>query len=381
MKLLIATDCFLPRWDGIARFLDELLPQIHEEFDITIIAPDFPGEFTPRYNAHIIRVPLQKISFGDYTPAKIRTKLISDAVEQADIVWTQTTATIATSAINAAKKFKKPYIAYIHSIDWLLIERAVGKNPLRNFFKWLALRHVKNLLKDSNLLMVPSHEVLEIMRWYGINAPIRIVPLGINPQMFIPTDSKIEAKNKIGLDPNSPIIGYVGRISHEKDLPTLFKAFDELKGEFSNTTLLIVGDGLKSIKHKYAKKHNVHFVGAKSNVVPYLQAMDMYVLPSLLETTSLSTLEAMSCEVPIIATKVGMVKEYVKEKENGLLFPQKNHYVLTLKMKWILENPKAAKLIGKKGRETVLAHHNWDLTCKRITDILNTYKKGKIYEE
>jgi glycosyltransferase involved in cell wall biosynthesis len=377
MKLVIATDCFLPRWDGIARFLDELLPKIHQEFDITIIAPDFPGEFKQNYIADIIRIPLQKISFGDYTPAKMQHKIIEDVIKDCDIVWTQTTATIATSAIAAAHKFKKPHLAYIHSIDWLLIERAVGTNPLRNFFKWLALKHVKTLLKDANLIMVPSHEVLEIMRWYGIHAPIRIVPLGVNPNVFIPGESKIEAKNKIGLDPNSPVIGYVGRISHEKDLPTLFKAFEELRHEFSNLTLLIVGDGLKSIKRKYAKKANVHFVGAKSNVVPYYHAMDMYVLPSLLETTSLSTLEAMSCEVPTIATKVGMVKEYVKEKENGLLFPQKNPYVLTLKMKWVLENPKAAKIMAKHGRETVIKNHNWDGTCKRISDILKNYSIGK----
>ena len=43
-NLLIATDSFLPRWDGISRFLIELIPRIKDDFEITLVAPDFKGE-------------------------------------------------------------------------------------------------------------------------------------------------------------------------------------------------------------------------------------------------------------------------------------------------------------------------------------------------
>ncbi len=373
LKLLIATDCFLPRWDGIARFLDELLPHLAPSYDITIIAPDFPGEYTPSYNAKIIRVPLQPFSFGDYKPARFASSIISQHIQECDIVWSQTAASIAYLAKKFARKYKKPHLTYIHSIDWQLVERAAGKNIFRNVFRAIALRHVRNLLKDANLIMVPSQEVIENLRWYGINSPCKVIPLGVNTHNFIPAQSRAEAKRLIGLDSSSPVIGYVGRLSREKDLPTLFSAIEQVRMEFTNVTVLIVGDGLNEIKHRYMNIHNVHFVGSQNNVVPYLQAMDAYVLPSLIETTSLTTLEAMSCETPIVATKVGMVKEYISEKENGLLFPQKNHYVLALKLKWILQNPNKARTMAKNARQTVIDNFDWQITTKRIKAIFDAF--------
>ena len=73
-------------------------------------------------------------------------------------------------------------------------------------------------------------------------------------EIVIGTDTKgiykfnLSTKKAINLDPNSPIIGYVGRIGYEKNLHTLFEAYKRLKREFANLTLLIVGDGVKEIK-------------------------------------------------------------------------------------------------------------------------------------
>lgn len=73
-KLLIATDNFLPRWDGIARFLSELIPRIKDEYDITVIAPDFPGEKKDICN--VIRIPLFNFRIGDFQPARFKLGLI-----------------------------------------------------------------------------------------------------------------------------------------------------------------------------------------------------------------------------------------------------------------------------------------------------------------
>ena len=79
-KIVIATDCFLPRWDGIARFLYEVIPHLSKEYKITVIAPDFPG-YRPRLEGvDLIRIPVHKFQIGDFPPAKFRSKLIKRVV-------------------------------------------------------------------------------------------------------------------------------------------------------------------------------------------------------------------------------------------------------------------------------------------------------------
>ena len=100
--------------------------------------------------------------------------------------------------------------------------------------------------------------------------------------------------------------------------------------------------------------------------------MDVYVLPSLTETTSLSTLEAMACGCAVIATPVGYVKEYIKEKYNGMLFPFKNSLVLSLKLGILLENEKLREKLAVNGRKTVERLFKWEKTAQNIKKILRT---------
>lgn len=369
-KLLIATDCFVPRWDGISRFLLDIIPTLKEEFDITVVAPDYEGE-SAEPDVRIIRIPLVKgVHLGDFSPAAVKKKVIHDLVAEHDVVFTQTMAAISSVAMDCAHKLNKPHIAYIHSIDWQLVQRAMSKwnllrEPMHLFSKWYVLRK----LNKADLIMVPSKEVREIMTWYGVRSQMQIITLGINTERFFPAP-KAEAKKALGIDPSIPVIGYVGRLSREKSVETLYKAFMRILSDYPNAKLVIVGEGLSEIKQMLSSHSRIIMVGSQDNVVPYLQAMDMYVLPSLLETTSLSTLEAMACEIPVICTPVGLVKKYVAEKYNGLLFPRENELVLSLKIKWIIENPLKAELMGQRGRKTVLDQYDAAQMAHEIRDVL-----------
>ena len=134
--------------------------------------------------------------------------------------------------------------------------------------------------------------------------------------------------------------------------------------------LLIVGDGIDELKNKFSKLSGVKLVGSTNNVIPYLQAMDIYVLPSLTETTSLSTLEAMSCEVPVIVTPVGDLQHYILNNVNGLKFSKQNSFELVVKLRKLLEKPKVRESLGKAGRMTVVEKFSWNKTVKNIKEQL-----------
>jgi len=147
-------------------------------------------------------------------------------------------------------------------------------------------------------------------------------------------------------------------------LPTLYSAFKRVN-EKVKSVLLLVGEGLNVPKGK-----NVVHVGKQNDVVPFLQAMDVFVLPSWTETSSLSTMEAMSCGVPVVVTPVGNIREYVVDRKNGLLFSRQDVDGLVEDL-FLLLDPKLRASIGRSARSTIVKDYSWDKCVKKIKDCLH----------
>jgi len=369
-KLLIATDSFLPRWDGVARFLSEIIPRISKKYDVTVLAPAFKGKMK-KLNVKIIRFPLIDVSFGDINFSRPTYSILKQEIKNTDLVWTQTIGPIGIPTIYFAKKYKKPIIAYVHSIEWELASKAVKR--WRRLTKFVTRKIAKVLYNKCKLLLVPSEEISNLFKKNGIRKPLRvIVHLGTNVNKFKPTTHKNLSKREVGINERNTVIGYCGRIGREKDLKTLYRAFVYMQKTNKRLLLLIVGGGLEEQIEFFKKKKGVIVTGPTNNVIPYLQAMDIYVLPSLTETTSLSTMEAMAVGLPVVVTKVGYLKEYIKPKYNGLFFSAKNSYSLRKKLEFLIKNPKMRHYLGVNARKTILEKYSWDKTEKQIEKALDS---------
>jgi len=364
-QLLITTDCFLPRWDGIARFLKELVPLLSTEFDVTVACPRFPGTPPDIPGIRIHRFPLLNIRFGDIHFAWVSSANLLPLVERADIVFNQTLGPIGMAGIAAAKKLDVPLVSFVHSIDWELASRAV------KYGKFLVELTVKILARwkynQCDLLLTPSTGVSDILSLNGIKTRKAVVPLGVDVKRFTPPASKAMAKKAIGIDPDKLVVGFCGRIGREKDLPTLIKAFRRVQHKHA-VQLLIVGAG---IEERSFRNPRITLTGAVDNVVPCLQAMDIFVLPSLTETSSLATMEAMSCGLPVIATPVGSVKDYIEDGVNGFLFPRQDVDVLVEKLNALLKSPKAREAVGAAARQTITRRHTWEQVAKQVSFVLH----------
>lgn len=371
-KLLIATDNFLPRWDGIARFLNELIPGLKNEFKVTVLAPKFPGQFSPPAGVKIVRFETMNRNFGDIQFSRFDYKGIRAQVEKCDLILANSIGPIGMCSISAARKLKKPVVYYVHSIDWELTSKSVKRfrGITRVFTRFLD----KYFYGKVKILLVPDEEVKKIIREkLKVQRRIEVVRLGIDTHKFSPPDDKTWAKKRIGISPDSPVIGFYGRISREKSILTLLDTYKKLKKKYAKLKLLIVGDGVPELISTLDDEEGVILTGSVNNGEHYLQAMDIYVLPSLTETTSFTTLEAMSCGLPVISTKVGYIKEYIKERHNGLFFPKENSLVLSLKIKRLLDNPNERLSLGEHARGTVLRMFRWDITQNSIIKILKEY--------
>ncbi|MBI4148809.1 glycosyltransferase [Candidatus Woesearchaeota archaeon] len=360
-KLLITTDCFPPRWDGVARFLVNSIEELKKRFDITVIAPDFIGHRHKISGIKVIRLPLLPWQFGDIRFAVPKYWTIKKYIRDADVIFNQTIGPIGFCAILAARSCGRKIFSYVHSIEWQLASKSV------EYCKSLVLRGVKLLARwlynKCTTLLVPSRGVEDLLAGNGITTTKIVVPLGVNVKRFFPSANRGRAKSVLGIPPTTAVIGFCGRLGREKDVPTLCNAYQEVKKKFRRVRLLIVGEGLEV---EECKQKGVTVTGFVDNVLPYYHAMDVFVLPSLTETSSLVTMEAMACGLPVVVTPVGSIREYVKDAENGFIFPRKDSKALAERLTILLKDKKLRHAIGLAARKTIVQGRNWKKTIKEI---------------
>ena len=149
----------------------------------------------------------------------------------------------------------------------------------------------------------------------------------------------------------------------------MLEAFKKLKNQ-EDLHLLMVGDGPKDQTKYFKELSNCTITGFVDNVQDYLKAMDVFVMPSLTETTSLATLEAMSCGLPVIVTKIGFMKRYIIKNHNGLFFPKDSSSVLAVKIEKILQDHEFKTKISQNARKTVAYSFSWDRSINKIKKII-----------
>jgi len=371
-RLLISTDGYIPRWDGVARFLYELIPHLQKEFDITVIAPAFKGNVLDLPDVRVVRLPLLPIQFGDIYFAQFKRSIVDKLVAEADVVFNQSIGPIGIMTINAAHRRKVPCVSYIHMIEWELAAKSIKRG--RRLSSYLTKRLARNLYNKCWMLLVPGEDAELLLQSAGVHTMMKTVPLGVDTGRFAPPIDKRAAKSAIGIAPTAPVVGYVGRIAREKDLPTLQHAFDTVRRDHKNAVLLIVGDGLRE---ELRKGENVRITGMVNNVVPYLQAMDVFVLPSLTETSSLATMEAMSCALPVIVTPVGNIPDYLDHEKNGWFVARRDADDLARKISYLFDRADVRARLSLGARQTMIARYSWSTVSERVGNILHAMLSKK----
>ncbi|MBW1644674.1 MAG: glycosyltransferase family 4 protein [Deltaproteobacteria bacterium] len=261
-KILIATDRFLPQWDGISSFLNEILPRMSDDYQITVLAPDF-GKLTIRYKAKVIRFKVLRIKLGDNCRPIVNPFKIFSEVKKTDILWAHTIGPIATCSILAAKRYHKPILFYQHTIEWEVFPNSQGINLLKAPIGTATKITGRLLLNLCNVIIVSSLEQAEILDFAGIRRMKR------NIKRYKQPKSKEKAKRKAGLGPTNFIVGYAGRLSLEKDPETLYRAFLRLAKKYNDVFLLIAGGGRKELEKLFSARKNVLLTGLKDNLAPY----------------------------------------------------------------------------------------------------------------
>ena len=172
----------------------------------------------------------------------------------------------------------------------------------------------------------------------------------------------------------SAVIGTVAVLRPEKGIPALLEAFARVRKERPGVRLLIVGSGpLREQLEDLARSLNiavdVYFEPATLDVTRWLNAMDIFVLPSLSEALSNSLMEAMACGVASIASRVGGSPELIREGETGMLFPAGDVDALTLQIRRLVNDESLRCRLGDAGASFIRSEMNVEKAGERMGDI------------
>lgn len=166
---------------------------------------------------------------------------------------------------------------------------------------------------------------------------VRYIPNGIDRFEFCPVlkEEKNKLREKLHLPLDKKIAIYTGRLNKGKGLPMLFSVWHKLVTVKKDILLVIAGSGsnqflsieqeLKRFVDDNALKENVLFTGYVDNVDEYLNACDVFVLPSELEGLSCSIMEALACGISVVTTNVGGAPELIESGKNGILIQPEIH--------------------------------------------------------
>lgn len=138
--------------------------------------------------------------------------------------------------------------------------------------------------------------------------------------------------------------------------------------------LVMVGDGSERVNAEQQARFlgvfdNCAFVGKQPNIVDYLSAADVLLLPSEQESFGLAALEAMACEVPVVASSVGGVPEVVTDGETGFLSPVGDVEKMSGDVVRLLKDETMRHEMGARGRESALSRYSTDLVIPQYLKI------------
>jgi len=198
------------------------------------------------------------------------------------------------------------------------------------------------------------------------------IPTGIDIARFQPGDQST-TRRQLNLSPARPLIGIVAALRREKGHQVLCEACKLL--DRSDFGLVIIGDGLsrdlvRSWVEKCGLTDRTIFAGNQTDVVPWLQALDVFVLPSWgIEGVPQSIMQAMSCGLPVIATTVGSIGEAVSKGETGLLVPPQAASELASALRTLLEDASLRSRFGAAGRAKAITQFPIERMLDRMENV------------
>lgn len=344
MKIVFLTNTYLPHVGGVARSVEAFAEEYRRRgHQVLIVAPKFAN--APQREANVVRIlAIQNFNASDFSVVLPIPKGLTEILEdfQAQIIHSHHPFLLGMTAVRLARTLQLPLFFTHHTRYEQYTHYVPGDSPLlKRFVIELATRYA-NL---ANQVFAPSESIRELLLQRGVTSPIRVVPTGVQPETFAKGDG-MAFRNAHGISEGTEVIGHVGRLAPEKNLPFLTEAVISVLQKRPRAVFLLVGVGpsqqqVRMMFEKAGLRERLICAGLlqKQQLAEAFQAMNVFAFASRSETQGMVLIEAMACGLPVVALDAPGVREVVVDKRNGRLLPEEKLPVFSAGLHWVLDQP------------------------------------------
>jgi glycosyltransferase involved in cell wall biosynthesis len=343
------SDAYWPRVNGVTVSVDTFsLALVKEGHEVMIVCSEYPvdsmadniaaggagTEDPARKRLKLLRVPSRSVFFSHEDRAAKLSKRgwVESELDgfSPDLVHVNTEFLIANFGFGYAKKRRVPAVYTFHTI-WE--DYAINYFPYipEGILRFVVRKVQKNLLKQADLVIVPTPQIEEMLKTYGVKKETRRLPTGVDPALFKHSGEAL-AGFRAGMEKKYPAVKgkrlllFAGRVSKEKNISFIIELFPELLAKHSDLALVIAGNGpyldyFRDEARRCGVEASCVFTGylERAELSLLYGVSHIFLLPSLTETQGLVTIEAMLSGIPVVAIGVLGTAEVMGGDNGGFM--------------------------------------------------------------
>ncbi|MDO9049650.1 MAG: glycosyltransferase [Methylobacter sp.] len=344
MNIVMLTNTYTPHVGGVARSVEAFTAEYRRRgHRVLVVAPEFASQ--PQDETDVVRIPaIQNFNGSDFSAVLPVSGLLTEALDafRPDLVHSHHPYLLGMTALRVARYRKLPLVFTHHTLYEQYTHYVPGDSPgFRRFVIELATRYAN--LCDQ--VFAPSESIAALLRERGVEAPVAVVPTGVNVERFARGDGP-GFRRRMGIPGNAFVAGHLGRLAPEKNLVFLAEAVVSFLKTAPRAHFLLVGKGsseadMRAIFERAGLSERMHVAGnlEPPQLADAYHAMDVFVFASKSETQGMVLTEAMAACVPVVGLDAPGVREVVKDRRNGRLLHEETAEAFASALQWVAGLP------------------------------------------
>ncbi len=311
MRVLFISDVYFPRVNGVSTSIRTFRQDLANcAVDTLLVAPRYQPPAADEDDVR--RVPAARVP-RDPEDRRMSWRALTrtlDALPRGkfDLVHIHTPFIAHYAGVRCARRTGIPCVATYHTFFEEYLHHYVPVLP-RPISRFLARSFTRSQCAAVQALIAPSEPMRTVLEAYGVRTPIHVLPTGLPPDRFRSGEGGA-FRARAGIDAHRPLLTYVGRVAHEKNIGFLLQVCVEVLKSVPEALLVIAGEGparaaLRAQVAALGLDAHVHFAGyleRESALLDCYAAADVFVFASRTETQGLVLLEAMAQGIPVVST-------------------------------------------------------------------------------
>lgn len=333
MRVLFISDVYFPRVNGVSTSIRTFRRDLANcGVDTTLVAPRYEpaDELSPEPG--VVRVSAARVPRDPEDRRmgwrELRRTLDALTAQDFDLVHIHTPFIAHYAGVRYARRTDVPCVATYHTFFEEYLHHYVPLLP-RPVSRYLARSFTRSQCAQVQALIAPSEPMRAVLTAYGVRTAVHVVPTGLAVDRFARGDGAA-FRARAGIGAERPLLTYIGRVAHEKNIGFLVQVFREVLKSVPAALMVIAGEGpaRESLRAQVAAlglAEQVHFAGyleRDSALLDCYAAADAFVFASRTETQGLVLLEALAQGAPVVSTAELGTRSILTAASGALIVPE-----------------------------------------------------------